>query len=335
MVTVVLEPYSPQWPIDFASEEQRIRHALAGLDIDVHHTGSTSVPGLRAKPIIDITLAVPDSTDEDAYMPALLEAGYEFLFREPDWLEHRLLRRIDPRVNLHVFTQGSNEIGRMLAFRDHLRVDDADRALYESTKTDLAQRERPTVQDYADAKSTVIESIIIRAQGTQQCETCGFSYELSSAHLAGHHITVEAADLAAIIESGDIDLTRRPAPATWSTLEYACHTRDVLLVQRERVLLARRTRQPNVVPMGRDERVEHDGYSEQSPVAVARQLRDAAMLFAGVLDRLDVEDWSRTLIYNFPEPTVRSLAWVAVHTQHEVHHHLADVRAQIDLHGED
>jgi GrpB-like predicted nucleotidyltransferase (UPF0157 family) len=329
MVTIVLEPHSPQWPIYFSAEEQRIRQALAGLAIDVHHTGSTSVPGLRAKPIIDITLAVPDSTDEDAYLPALVDAGYEFLLREPHWLEHRLFRRVDPRVNLHVFTTGSDEIDRMLAFRDHLRTDDADRDLYESTKAELADVEWQNVQDYADAKSMVIETILARAQRSSRCESCGFTYELTSAQLAGHHITIEAESLAAIIEAGAPGLTRRPAPDTWSALEYACHTRDVLMVQRERVLLARRTRQPPLVPMGRDDRVEHDGYNLQSPEAVARQLRDAAALFAGVLARLDDEGWIRTVIYNFPAPAVRTLAWVAVHTHHEVVHHLADVRAQL------
>lgn len=162
----------------------------------------------------------------------------------------------------------------------------------------------------------------------EPCDTCGFVYDLTLARSAGAAIILDADQLATIVESGIGDLTRRPAPATWSVLEYCCHVRDVLLVQRERVLLARRTVRPEVAAMGRDERVEHDGYPLQQPAAVARQLRDAASLFAGVLVRLDDEAWSRTLIYNYPEPTERDLAWVAVHTQHESHHHLADVRAQ-------
>lgn len=336
MVAITLAPYSPEWPAVFTRESERIQQALPLLSVDIHHTGSTSVPGLRAKPIIDITMAVPDSTDENAYLPALVEAGYEFVLREPDWFEHRLFRRTDPRVNLHVFTTGSSEIGRMLAFRDHLRVNSSDRALYASTKERLAERDWDTVQDYADAKSEVVEDILARAlSSADACDACGFVYDLTAARLAGHEITVDAGHLAAIIEVGDAQLTHRPAPDTWSALEYACHVRDVLLVQRERVLLARRTRQPILVPMGRDERVEHDGYNQQSPTAVARQLRDAALLFAGVVDRLDEHAWNRTVIYNFPAPTVRSLAWVAVHTQHEVHHHIADVRAQINVRGED
>ena len=159
------------------------------------------------------------------------------------------------------------------------------------------------------------------------CAVGGFTYDLAAAHSAGLEIVRDAERLAAIIESGSTDLTRRPEPETWSALEYACLVRDVLLVQRERVLLARREAQPNLVPMGRDERVEHDGYNRQLPADVGRQLRDAAMMFAGDLERLG-DDWDRTLVYNYPAPTIRDLRWVAVHTQHEMHHHLTDVRRQ-------
>jgi hypothetical protein len=168
-----------------------------------------------------------------------------------------------------------------------------------------------------------------------RCPGCGFTYDLTSARRAGDEIVAAAGKLADIIQGGGAKLAQRPAPETWSALEYACHVRDVLLVQRERMLLARRAERPSVVPMGRDERVDHDGYSDQSPASVARQVRDAAALFAGVLGRFDEVTWRRTLIYNYPAPTVRDLSWVAVHTQHEVQHHLADVRAQTSDHKED
>jgi hypothetical protein len=112
--------------------------------------------------------------------------------------------------------------------------------------------------------------------------------------------------------------------------------RDVLLVQRERVLAARRVDRPSLEPMGRDERVEHDGYADQDPVRVARQLSDAAQMFANDLARLAPEDWARTVVYNYPERRPRyperrprSLRWVAVHTLHEVRHHLVDARRQL------
>ncbi|MGH3780766.1 MAG: DinB family protein [Pseudonocardiaceae bacterium] len=132
-----------------------------------------------------------------------------------------------------------------------------------------------------------------------------------------------------LLSDRDADLRSRRESATWSPLEYGCHVRDVLLVQRERVLAARRTDRPSFNPMGRDERADHDGYSDQQPAEVARQLKDAAQLFTNILNRLSSEDWDRDLMYNYPKQAVRSLRWVAVHTLHEVSHHLLDVRRQL------
>jgi uncharacterized glyoxalase superfamily protein PhnB len=161
------------------------------------------------------------------------------------------------------------------------------------------------------------------------CEGCGFVYDLDAAADAGATILVTAAQLSAIIGAGDASVRRRPDSDTWSILEYGCHVRDVLLVQRERVLLALRVEEPNVETMGRDERVEADDYIDQQPVDVARQLGDAALLFSGVLGRLDERGWQRTLIYNYPDRATRTLAWVAVHTVHELVHHLGDVQRQL------
>jgi len=80
--------------------------------------------------------------------------------------------------------------------------------------------------------------------------------------------------------------------------------------------------------MGREERVQHDGYNEQRPADVARQLGDAATLFGNVLARLAVGDWDRAGVYNYPETRERSLRWLAVHTVHEVQHHPLDIRRQ-------
>jgi len=102
----------------------------------------------------------------------------------------------------------------------------------------------------------------------------------------------------------------------------------MLLVQRERLLAARRRDRPECEPMGRDERVELDGYAGQDPADVARQLGDAAQMFANDLARLGAADWDRTLIYNYPYRAERSLRWLAIHTVHEVRHHLLDVRKQ-------
>ena len=160
---VTLAEYDPQWPALFDREAARIRAVLGGTAVRVEHVGSTSVPGLAAKPIIDIVLAVPDSADEAAYVPAMEAAGYTLWSREPDWFEHRMFKGPDTDINLHVFTAGAAEIDRMLLFRDWLRVNDADRAAYLQVKRDLAKRTWRHVQHYADAKSVVVEEIIARA----------------------------------------------------------------------------------------------------------------------------------------------------------------------------
>jgi GrpB-like predicted nucleotidyltransferase (UPF0157 family) len=160
---VELADYDPSWPEHYRREEERIQTALGERAVLVEHAGSTAVPGLAAKPIIDVVLAVPDSTDEDAYVPALERAGYVLRIREPDWFEHRLFKGREPAVNLHVFSAGCPEIERMLAFRDHLRGDEGDRELYERTKRELAARDWDFVQHYADAKTEVVRQIMRRA----------------------------------------------------------------------------------------------------------------------------------------------------------------------------
>jgi GrpB-like predicted nucleotidyltransferase (UPF0157 family) len=163
---VRLDPYDPQWPLTFERLAVDMQAALGPVAEAIHHAGSTSVTGLSAKPVIDIVLAVPDPTDEAAYVPPLEAIGYAFHIRESDWFEHRLLKFVDPAVNLHVFAPGCSEIDRMLAFRDWLRTHEDDRNLYQSEKLRLAARTWTYMQDYADAKSAVVEQIIARATGT-------------------------------------------------------------------------------------------------------------------------------------------------------------------------
>ncbi|MDA0566612.1 GrpB family protein [Streptomonospora sp. S1-112] len=161
---VLLVDYDPKWPYLYQREADRIRDALGGAALAVEHVGSTSVPGLAAKPCVDVLLAVADPADEDAYVPQLEAAGYVLRHREPDFHEHRLLNGPDVNVNLHVFAAGCPEIERMLLFRDRLRADGADRDLYLRTKRALAERTWREVQDYADAKSEVVEEILARAR---------------------------------------------------------------------------------------------------------------------------------------------------------------------------
>jgi GrpB-like predicted nucleotidyltransferase (UPF0157 family) len=156
--------YDPQWPELFLREAEKIRAVLGGRVRGIEHAGSTSVPGLAAKPILDIILAVDDSADEAAYVSSLERAGYVLRIREAGWHEHRMFNRPEADINLHVFSSGCPEIGRMLLFRDWLRTHDADRDLYAQTKQALAQKGWRHVQDYADAKTGVVEEIIARAR---------------------------------------------------------------------------------------------------------------------------------------------------------------------------
>jgi GrpB-like predicted nucleotidyltransferase (UPF0157 family) len=160
---ITLHDYRPEWPRVFAVEADRIRDALCHRVIKLEHVGSTAVPGLAAKPVIDIVLAVADSSDEASYVPTLEAAGYALRIREPEWCEHRMLRNSEPNVNLHVFSADCDEVERMIRFRDQLRASEADRRLYEQAKRELAQREWQYVQSYADAKSAVVSEILARA----------------------------------------------------------------------------------------------------------------------------------------------------------------------------
>lgn len=171
-VRITLEDYNPDWPAWYAKQEARIRGALGSAVLRLEHAGSTSVPGLAAKPLIDIVLVVPDSNDEDAYVPALVEAGYYLRLREPGWYGHRLLKDSDPEVNLHVYSPACEDVERMLVFRDLLRSDPQARAEYEVVKRDLAARTWERGQDYADAKTRVVERLILRGLESASVRTC-------------------------------------------------------------------------------------------------------------------------------------------------------------------
>ena len=162
---IQLAAYDPAWPTLFAREEARIRSILGDRVVRLEHTGSTSVSGLSAKPIIDITMLVADVNDEAAYADDLAAAGYRLVIREqePEWYDHRVFKGPDTNVNLHVFSAGCREFERMVGFRDWLRAHDDDRELYEATKRGLVTRTWTYVQEYADAKGEVVEAIAARA----------------------------------------------------------------------------------------------------------------------------------------------------------------------------
>jgi GrpB-like predicted nucleotidyltransferase (UPF0157 family) len=160
---IVIADYDPRWPAQFHKHAEILAHALGRAAIAIEHVGSTSVPQLAAKPIVDIDLVVEDSGDEASYLPAIVQAGYVLRVREPDWHQHRMFRTAELDVHVHVFSRGCIEFKRHILFRDRLRKYGEDRALYESVKRKLAREDWPDMNAYARAKSDVVEEIIARA----------------------------------------------------------------------------------------------------------------------------------------------------------------------------
>ena len=158
---VIVEP-DPAWPAWYEAEAARVAEVLGAVVLRIEHVGSTSVPGLPAKPIIDIDVQVADSADEDSYVPALVRSGYKLVLREPWWNGHRMLVGPDGRFNLHVFPAGAPEPLRHLLFRDWLRSHPQDRDLYASAKRDLAESTAEDPESYNLAKNTVIDDIYTR-----------------------------------------------------------------------------------------------------------------------------------------------------------------------------
>jgi GrpB-like predicted nucleotidyltransferase (UPF0157 family) len=156
--------YDPEWPSKFERHARIITGAIGPLIVRIEHIGSTSVPGLAAKPIVDILVVVPDSANEAAYFPQLEAAGYVLRVREPDWNQHRMFRTLDRDVHVHIYSAGCPEIQRNLTFRNRLRSSAGDRRRYEQIKRELAAQDWPDMNAYALAKSEVIETIIAAAQ---------------------------------------------------------------------------------------------------------------------------------------------------------------------------
>ncbi|MBW0102184.1 GrpB family protein [Pseudonocardia sp. KRD-291] len=161
-VWVALSEHDPSWPARFEARAAQLRQVLGDRARLIEHIGSTSVPGLAAKPTIDIVVGIDDPDDEPAYLPDLEAAGYDLRAREPG---HRCLRIGEPDepVNLHCYPPDHAEIRKYRVFRDRLRTDEGDRQLYESTKRSLAGREWSDMNYYAEAKQPVIEAILARA----------------------------------------------------------------------------------------------------------------------------------------------------------------------------
>ena len=159
--TPVIADYDSAWPSRFAELKGRIRSALGDAALGVEHIGSTSVPRLAAKPIIDVLVVVADLDDEPSYVPALEGAGFVLRVREAG---HRMFRTPDRDVHIHVYSSGDQAIRDYLDLRDWLRVDESDRTRYADVKRNLAQRPWSDMNHYAEAKSDVIQQVLGRAR---------------------------------------------------------------------------------------------------------------------------------------------------------------------------
>jgi GrpB-like predicted nucleotidyltransferase (UPF0157 family) len=160
---ILIVDYDPRWLEKFHHHAAIISRALGPKALLIEHIGSTSVPDLAAKPIIDIDVLVQDSSNEDAYLPDLLTAGYILRVREPDWHEHRMFRTPELDVHVHIFSPGCEEVARHLTFRNRLRSHTEDRLRYEALKRKLAKEDWADMNAYARAKSELVEEIIAQA----------------------------------------------------------------------------------------------------------------------------------------------------------------------------
>lgn len=161
---IIIMDYDPSWPKKFEKHAKAISDALGENAVRIEHIGSTSVPELGSKPIIDILVVVTNFADESTYLPQLEAAGYVLRVREPDWNEHRMFRTPARDVQIHIFSAGCPEIQRHLAFRNHLRQNTGDRKLYERVKRELAAKDWSDMNAYANAKTEVIERILVASR---------------------------------------------------------------------------------------------------------------------------------------------------------------------------
>ena len=168
-----------------------------------------------------------------------------------------------------------------------------------------------------------------------RCESCSFIYADVDATAVPARLAAFGTQYTALLLPPDRSagwsdiLCTRPAEGVWSALEYACHVRDVFLMQRERLYIALVEETPTFTPMYREQRVTLARYNAQAPEEVVTQLATAARLIAQVFEALDSAQLQRRCIYNFPAPTERSLLWVGQHAIHEGEHHFRDIEQGI------
>jgi S-DNA-T family DNA segregation ATPase FtsK/SpoIIIE len=165
-----------------------------------------------------------------------------------------------------------------------------------------------------------------RPEPEDRCDECGYAYGVITRAEIPLALRARAVDFRTRLDRLEDEVLRaHPLSGTWSVLEYACHVRDLLQVQRERIELALVADEPRFSPMRREDRVVEERYNEQDPVTVGQELFGSAGRLAATFESLDGQGWSRTGIYNWPSTRVRTVEWIGQHTVHEAQHHLHDV----------
>ncbi|HEX9915444.1 MAG TPA: GrpB family protein [Candidatus Bathyarchaeia archaeon] len=162
-VRVVIVDYNPEWPRLFEEEKLRLRAALGSCAGSIEHMGSTSVPGLGAKPIIDIMVGVRDRAEADLFQRQLEPAGYLDVTPEPgetEWFYCLGRGTRELYYHVHLVVEGSRHWGRQLAFRDRLRADPGLAAEYDELKRRLADRHGEDRKGYTDAKTEFITRVL-------------------------------------------------------------------------------------------------------------------------------------------------------------------------------
>jgi hypothetical protein len=186
-----------------------------------------------------------------------------------------------------------------------------------------------TLPGFGSGRGTA-ESIRLTTS-VEQCDECGFVYDhVTTGEVAGRLRGLPARYRQVMEGIPHAAARRRPEPAVWSALEYICHLRDVLLVQRDRAVLAQVEECPSVARMHRDERVDLCRYADHTVEEALDQLQMAADLCGMVFSAIPEAGWSRRLLYNWPQSAAVDLAWLGQHTIHEGEHHLQDVRRVLE-----
>jgi hypothetical protein len=283
--------------------------APAGIEVLVGDAGLTaSYAGAIPADLVLVCGVFGNVTDDDMWhtierLPMLCAPGATVI-----WTRHRRPPDVTPRVRDAFRAAGFDEIAFVAP---------------EGTSFSIGVgRFTGTTRPFADER--LYEFVGYDAL-EDACNECGFSYNVGREEITSWIRSDAAAFVDRLRGFHTEAVRRRPEPDVWSPLEYACHVRDVLRIQRERVVLALETDEPAFAPMRRDERAVEDRYNEQDPDVVAVEILDAAAAFADLMDGLDEAGWLRRGVYNYPEPQLRTTEWIATHTVHELLHHRVDI----------